>query len=275
MIALSNNLQVWPSSYDETSTDDPDPAKRIRCESTNPDILQEEPNHVEVTVPFEAEPGNTFYVRTPSGNILRSNFPQGVKEGQRLIVRYPRFPEKPTAVKQQPQQRKKKTRDPNAPKRASNAYMIFCKARRARLKSERPDLAFGKLGAKLGEMWRQMTPSQRRPYEDKAAIDRHRFKLEMKRYSSRIKRTNKAKPQNHAQSGPPHRNKNTAMAESASHAASEYTTRRHRTRSRPASRFSPDTSSSSATPSPPTATAARRSGLGLSSFHYFGGERVD
>merc|ERR1740117_1305969 len=35
---------------------------------------------------------------------------------------------------------RKKRKDPNAPKRASNAYMIFCKERRARLKEERPDL---------------------------------------------------------------------------------------------------------------------------------------
>ena len=40
---------------------------------------------------------------------------------------------------------RKKRKDPAAPKRASNAYMIFCKERRGQLKSDRPDLPFGTL----------------------------------------------------------------------------------------------------------------------------------
>jgi hypothetical protein len=52
---------------------------------------------------------------------------------------------------------RKKRKDPNAPKRASNAYMIFCKERRAQLKKEEPNLPFGKLGARLGELWRNLS----------------------------------------------------------------------------------------------------------------------
>lgn len=79
-------------------------------------------------------------------------------------------------------QPQKKRKDPNAPKRASNAYMIFCKERRARLKQERPDLPFGKVGAQLGDIWRQMSAEEKKPYEDRAASDRERYKQELEKY---------------------------------------------------------------------------------------------
>ncbi len=79
---------------------------------------------------------------------------------------------------------RKKRKDPNAPKRATNAYMVFCRERRASLKEERPDLQFGKLGAKLGEMWRTMSAEEKRPYESRASGDRDRYKAEMGSYQS-------------------------------------------------------------------------------------------
>ena len=78
----------------------------------------------------------------------------------------------------------KKRRDPNAPKAASNAYMIFCKDRRAELKKEHPDLPFGKIGAKLGEVWRNMSADEKKPYEDKAAKDRERYRKQMEEYQN-------------------------------------------------------------------------------------------
>jgi len=79
---------------------------------------------------------------------------------------------------------RKKRKDPQAPKRASNAYMIFCKERRAKLKEERPDLPFGKLGARLGEMWRMLSAEEKRPYELRASGDRDRYKKEMTSYGA-------------------------------------------------------------------------------------------
>jgi len=76
----------------------------------------------------------------------------------------------------------KKRKDPHAPKRASNAYMIFCKERRQRLKLEHPDLPFGRIGAQLGEMWRNFSPEEKKPYEDRAVQDRERYKREMELY---------------------------------------------------------------------------------------------
>ena len=83
-----------------------------------------------------------------------------------------------------PQKLTKKRRDPNAPKAVSNAYMIFCKARRGELKQENPELPFGKIGAKLGEIWRMMTPEEKKPYEDRATVDRERYRKEMLDYQT-------------------------------------------------------------------------------------------
>lgn len=80
---------------------------------------------------------------------------------------------------------RKKKRDPYAPKRASNAYMIFCKEKRAQLKKSRPDLPFGQLGASLGEIWRKMPAEEKKPYENRAFVDRERYHNEMALYHQR------------------------------------------------------------------------------------------
>lgn len=67
----------------------------------------------------------------------------------------------------------------------ANGILVHnCKTRRNELKYENPDLPFGKIGAKLGEMWRNMSPEEKRPYDDKAAVDRERYRREMIDYQS-------------------------------------------------------------------------------------------
>jgi LSD1 subclass zinc finger protein len=90
-----------------------------------------------------------------------------------------------TYIQQQDLQKNKpkKKKDPQAPKAASNAYMIFCKEMRPQLKKEN-ELTFGKIGAKLGEMWRNLSNDEKRPYEDKATEDRERYRKEMIAYQN-------------------------------------------------------------------------------------------
>lgn len=78
----------------------------------------------------------------------------------------------------------KKKRDPNMPKAVTNAYMIFCKSRRNELREKHPELPFGKIGAKLGEIWRSMSVEARKPYEDRAALDRERYRREMQDFQN-------------------------------------------------------------------------------------------
>ena len=78
----------------------------------------------------------------------------------------------------------KKKRDPLAPKRAANAYMLFCKEQRPLLKIREPDLHFSVIGQRLGDMWRTLPSEEKRPYEDAAADDRDRYKNAMHQYTT-------------------------------------------------------------------------------------------
>lgn len=128
----------------------------------------------------------TNYINCLGCNILLSHPPSSLTIQCPKCLTIMEWPAKGNSVNyrslNQSRKQKKKRRDPNAPKRASNAYMIFCKERRAKLKEERPDLPFGKIGAKLGEMWRALPPEEKRPYENMASNDRDRHKKEMGHY---------------------------------------------------------------------------------------------
>jgi hypothetical protein len=92
----------------------------------------------------------------------------------------------------------KKRKDPNAPKSVSNAYMIFCKATRPKLRDQHSDLKFGQIGAKLGAMWRSMSSSEKKPYDILANKDRERYRHEMILYTAAI---NQSAPQRHRDNG--------------------------------------------------------------------------
>ncbi|KAH8692628.1 nucleosome binding protein [Talaromyces proteolyticus] len=76
----------------------------------------------------------------------------------------------------------KRKKDPNAPKRGLSAYMFFANENRERVREENPGIAFGPLGRKLGELWKAMGESDRKPYEDKAAADKKRYEDEKATY---------------------------------------------------------------------------------------------
>ena len=80
--------------------------------------------------------------------------------------------------------KKGRKRDPLAPKRAANAYMLFCKEQRPLLKQRQPELHFSSIGQILGEMWRTLPVDDKRPYELAAADDRDRYKAQMHHYTT-------------------------------------------------------------------------------------------
>ena len=84
----------------------------------------------------------------------------------------------------------KKIKDPNAPKKGKNSYIIFCSKKREEAKA-----ALGKdakpteVSTKLGEMWAALKASTKtadkkalKALEDESAADRLRFEEEMKEY---------------------------------------------------------------------------------------------
>jgi ABC-type transporter MlaC component len=82
---------------------------------------------------------------------------------------------------------KKKKKDPNAPKRGMTAFMYFSNEMRPKVKAENPDLSFGDMGKKLGEMFRGLTPEEKRKYEKKAEDDKDRYKKEQADYAAKQK----------------------------------------------------------------------------------------
>ncbi|ANB14574.1 Nhp6bp [Sugiyamaella lignohabitans] len=70
---------------------------------------------------------------------------------------------------------KRKKKDPNAPKRASSAYMFFVKANRDEVLSENPGITFGETGRALGKKWNNLSSAEKAPYEEKANEDKIRY----------------------------------------------------------------------------------------------------
>ncbi|XP_038860980.1 high mobility group-T protein-like [Salvelinus fontinalis] len=66
-------------------------------------------------------------------------------------------------------EKKKRFKDPNAPKRPSSAFFIFCADFRPQVKGETPGLSIGDVAKKLGEKWNNLTAEDKVPYEKKAA----------------------------------------------------------------------------------------------------------
>jgi len=78
----------------------------------------------------------------------------------------------------------KMKRDPLLPKRPSNAFVLYCKEARAKLAADHPELSFGELAAKLGDMWQMLSPAEKKPYEETARDDRARHARELEAYRS-------------------------------------------------------------------------------------------
>ncbi|BGP58039.1 hypothetical protein JCM8202_001722 [Rhodotorula sphaerocarpa] len=81
----------------------------------------------------------------------------------------------------------KPKKDPNAPKRPLSAYMLFSQDKRAEVKEEQPDVSFGEIGKILGSKWKEATPDEKKPYEDKAAAEKVRYEKEKAAYEAESK----------------------------------------------------------------------------------------
>ncbi|OGM42139.1 non-histone chromosomal protein 6 [Aspergillus bombycis] len=78
----------------------------------------------------------------------------------------------------------RKKKDPNAPKRGLSAYMFFANDNREKVREENPGISFGQVGKMLGEKWKALSDTERRPYEEKAAADKKRYEDEKASYNA-------------------------------------------------------------------------------------------
>uniref|UniRef100_A0A7S1X6A4 FACT complex subunit SSRP1 n=1 Tax=Tetraselmis chuii TaxID=63592 RepID=A0A7S1X6A4_9CHLO len=90
------------------------------------------------------------------------------------------------AVKEPPAKKAKKAKkDKNAPKKAMSAFMMFSNKNRESVKEKNPEATFGEMGKLIGAKWKEMSDSEKEPYNEMAAEDKVRYQEEMKAYSAK------------------------------------------------------------------------------------------
>lgn len=83
---------------------------------------------------------------------------------------------------------KNRIRDPNLPKRPTNAYLIFCEIEKERIRQESGEnnlAMFQDLGKSLTEKWKSLDEEAKKPYHKLYDEDKERYKNEMEAYSKR------------------------------------------------------------------------------------------
>jgi len=81
--------------------------------------------------------------------------------------------------------KRKRTKDPNAPKRALSAFFWFCNDERPRVKEGMTDATVGEIAKELGRRWNDCTPDMKGKYEALAAKDKARYEKEIKAYKGK------------------------------------------------------------------------------------------
>jgi len=89
--------------------------------------------------------------------------------------------------------KKKREKDPNAPKRALSAFFWFCNDERPRVKVTMPDSSVGEIAKELGRRWNDCTEDQKSKFEALAAKDKARYEKENNVYKSKKGKASPAK----------------------------------------------------------------------------------
>ncbi|TPX48155.1 hypothetical protein SeLEV6574_g02189 [Synchytrium endobioticum] len=76
--------------------------------------------------------------------------------------------------------RKRKPKDPDAPKHPLSSYMLYAMANMGALKGHGQ-----KIGTVLGEEWRKLTPEEKKPYDEQAFQLRQAYSKELEAYKAR------------------------------------------------------------------------------------------
>jgi len=83
--------------------------------------------------------------------------------------------------------KRKRTKDPNAPKRSLSAFFWFCNDERPKIRGMNPEYTVGDVAKELGRMWAQVDPQTRERYNLMAERDKQRYQREMEGYKNNKK----------------------------------------------------------------------------------------
>jgi len=81
--------------------------------------------------------------------------------------------------------KRKRVKDPNAPKRALSAFFWFCNDERPKVKETMQDSTVGEVAKELGRRWNECTDEQKSKYEALAAKDKARYEKEINAYKNK------------------------------------------------------------------------------------------
>ena len=78
--------------------------------------------------------------------------------------------------------KKKRRKDPNAPKQVKTAYLYFTEKERPKIIQQTPDMSPPDIMSELGARWKALSEKNRKPYEKSSEKDKLRYDEEMKSY---------------------------------------------------------------------------------------------
>jgi len=81
---------------------------------------------------------------------------------------------------------KKAMKDPNAPKRPISGFFLFCAEHRPKIKQQNPGYGIGDVAKKLGEMWNNLSDSNKQPYLAKAMKLKDKYQQDMADYRGKV-----------------------------------------------------------------------------------------
>jgi len=90
--------------------------------------------------------------------------------------------------------KRKRSKDPNAPKRSLSAFFWFCNDERPKIRGMNPEYTVGDVAKELGKMWALVDPQTRERYNLMAERDKQRYQREMEGYKSNKKVAARAPP---------------------------------------------------------------------------------
>nr|XP_019585703.1 PREDICTED: high mobility group protein B4 [Rhinolophus sinicus] len=78
--------------------------------------------------------------------------------------------------------KKRRKRDPQAPKRPPSSFLLFCQDHYTQLKRENPNWSVVQVAKASGKMWCAKPDIEKQPYEQRAALLRAKYHEELKVY---------------------------------------------------------------------------------------------
>jgi len=88
--------------------------------------------------------------------------------------------------------KRKQTKDPNAPKRSLSAFFWFCNDERGHVKEQHPEYTLGDIAKELGKRWGEVDEATKANYAAMAEKDKARYERDMNAYKKQKTETAQA-----------------------------------------------------------------------------------